>query len=95
MILFQPANTPRRPQEGDSDEEEEDNARQRKARKVASKSRASDIERAEKVRRMKEELERKVLAEAEMASSNGISNEEREKIQQLLEESEANEVRNR
>lgn len=91
ILAFKPANTPRRPQEGDSDEEEEDHSRHRKARKTASKARASDIERAEKVRRMKEELERKVLAESEASSDNGISVEERERIEQLLEGSEANE----
>lgn len=53
-----------------------------------AKARAVEIERAEKVRRMKEELEKKMLAESNEDASNGgvITNEEREKIQQLVDE---------
>lgn len=52
-----------------------------------------EIERAEKVRRMKEELERKILAESNEATNNtGVTNEEREKIQQLLDDMAVNEV---
>lgn len=91
-FLFQPINTPKRPHDGDSDDEDDDYNKQRKMRKMA-KARAVEIERAEKVRRMKEELERKLLEEAnESSSGTGVTNEERERIQQMLEEAAANEV---
>lgn len=53
-----------------------------------------ELERAEKVRQMKEELERKLLADSEGVSNNEVSNEEREKIQQLVDEMEVTEVNN-
>lgn len=51
------------------------------------------MERAEKVRKMKEELEKKVLAESdEPVNSSGVTDEERERIQQLIDSTETNEV---
>lgn len=89
-IYFQPADTPKRPQEGDSDDDDEDYNRPKKARRTLAKTRAAEYDRAERVRRMKEELEKKVLAESSESSSNGISNAEKERIQQLVNEAEAN-----
>ncbi|KAK6634464.1 Beta-catenin-like protein 1 [Polyplax serrata] len=91
ILSFKPINTPKRPHDGDSDDEDDDYNKQRKMRKMA-KARVVEIERAEKVRRMKEELERKLLEEAnESSSGTGVTNEERERIQQMLEEAAANE----
>lgn len=91
ILSFKPANTPKRPLEGDSDEEDDDFLRQRKARKLA-KAKATEMERAERVKRMKEELEKKVLAEANSeVNTSSVSDEQMQKIQEIVENAEVNE----
>ncbi|KAL0267827.1 UNVERIFIED_CONTAM: hypothetical protein PYX00_009979 [Menopon gallinae] len=90
ILSFKPANTPKRPHEEDSDDDADDYSRQKKLRKMA-KARVVELERAEKVRQMKEELERKLLADSEGVNNSEVSNEEREKIQQLVDDMEVTE----
>lgn len=91
ILSFKPANTPKRPLDGDSDGDDDDYSRQKRPKR-SSKGKSAELEHAERVKRLKDQLEKKAMAKVnrESASETGVTEEQMKKIHEMVNNAEVN-----